>query len=307
MRVVVTGASGTIGAAVCRALSARGDTAIALSRDPERARQALDSSAAQTLRWEQPTAQEPPREALAGADAVINLLGEPISQRWTPQVKQAIRDSRVLSTRQLVRALRALPDGERPRTLISQSASGFYGACGSEPVDETAPPGADWLAQVVVAWESEALAGGDLMRVTVTRTGVVLSPRGGALAKMLPYFRLGLGGPVAGGRQYLPWVHLDDVAGALMHCLDDAQAQGPVNLAAPNPVTNAEFARALGRALGRPALLPVPAFALRALYGEMAMILTTGQALQPARLKLLGYRFRWPELGPALESVLRQG
>lgn len=304
MRVLVTGATGTIGAALCRALSERGDTVIALSRDPDRARRALGATAAQTLGWRRPTVEQPPPEALAGADAVVNLLGAPISQRWSAQAKREIYDSRVLGTRQLVRALRALPDAQRPRTLISQSASGFYGPRGSEPVDETAPPGADWLAQVVVAWESEALAGGDLMRVAVTRTGVVLSPRGGALARMLPFFRLGLGGPVAGGRQYLSWIHLDDVTGALLHCLDAPRAEGAINLTAPHPVTNAEFARALGRALHRPALLPVPAFALRALYGEMAMIVTTGQAVRPARLQLLGYSFRWPEIGPALASVL---
>jgi uncharacterized protein (TIGR01777 family) len=304
MRVVVTGATGVIGAAVCGALSDRGDSVVALSRDPQRAQRLLGDSVSQCFMWGQPSAEGPPLEAIAGADAVINLLGEPISQRWNERAKREIRDSRVLSTRHLVRALRSLSDRERPRTLISQSASGFYGPRGSEPVDETAPPGEDWLAQVVVAWESEALAAGDLVRVAVTRTGVVLSPRGGALAKMLPFFRLGVGGPVAGGRQFMPWVALDDVVGALLHCLGVEQADGAINVVAPHPVTNAEFSRALGRALGRPALVPVPAFALRALYGEMAMIVTTGQAVRPARLALLGYEFRWPQLGPALESVL---
>jgi uncharacterized protein (TIGR01777 family) len=303
MRVVVSGATGTIGSALCRALAARGDEVVALSRAPARARQRLAGVIADAREWAAPTREPPPQEALRGADAVVHLLGEPVAQRWTDAAKQRIRDSRVLSTRQLVGALRALPD-RRPSALISQSASGYYGPRGAELLDESAPPGSDWLAQVVVAWEAEAQAAAELARVVLTRTGVVLSPRGGALEKMLPFFRLGLGGPVAGGRQYVPWVHLDDVVGAICHCLDRADASGPINVAAPNPVTNAQFARALGRVLGRPAVLPVPRFALELLYGEMASIVTTGQALRPARLEQLGYSFAQPELEPALRSVL---
>jgi uncharacterized protein (TIGR01777 family) len=307
MRVVVTGATGTIGAAVCEALTRRGDEVVALSRAPSLAAETLQGAAARTLAWGHPTGTEPPREALAGSDAVVHLLGEPISQRWSARAKREIRDSRVLSTRNLAQALRRLPDNERPRTLVSQSATGFYGARGSQPVDEADGPGEDWLARVVVAWETEALAAGDLLRVSTTRTGVVLSPRGGALQKMLPFFRLGIGGPVAGGQQYMSWVHLDDVVGAMLRCLEDAHAEGAINVTAPNPVTNAEFSRSLGRVLHRPAVLPVPGFALRVRYGEMATILTTGQAVKPARLELLGHEFRWPELESALAAVLQQG
>lgn len=304
MRVVVSGATGTIGRAVSEALVARGDTAVALSREPDRARRVLPSEQVEAHGWARPAADPPPRDALSRADAVIHLLGEPIAQRWSRSAKDEIRDSRVLSTRALSKALRELPEAERPKVLVSQSATGFYGPRDAEPVDESSPPGRDWLSELVVAWEREALAASDLMRVAVTRTGVVLAPDGGALANMLPFYRLGLGGPVAGGRQYLPWIHLDDVVAGLLHCLDEAAAEGPVNLTAPDAVTNAEFSRALGKALHRPAVLPVPGFALRALYGEMAMIVTTGQNVRPSRLAMLGYRFRRPELAPALRAVL---
>ena len=217
----------------------------------------------------------------------------------------AIRDSRVLATRGLVEALKALSDADRPAALVSQSAAGYYGFRGDAPLDEHASAGDDFLAGVTVDWEREAEAAGSVMRVACTRTGVVLSPSGGALAKMIPFFRLGIGGPVAGGQQYVPWVHLDDVVGAVLCCVDNAGAVGPVNVTAPNPVTNAELSRALGHVLGRPAVLPVPGMAVKLLYGEMADIVTTGQRAVPARLGQLGYQFRHPELEEALHDVLK--
>lgn len=304
MRVLVTGATGTIGLALADALRERGDQVVALSRDPERGQRVLGHGA-DVHPWPQPTVEPPPAEALAGVDAVVHLLGEPVAQRWTESAKQAIRDSRVLSTRHLVTALAQLPDSERPAVLVSQSATGYFGARGDAPLDEQATAGHDFLANVVVAWEHEANAAAASMRVTCTRTGVVLSPRGGALAKMLPFFRLAVGGPVAGGQQYVPWIHLDDVVGALLRCVDAGEASGPVNVTAPNPVTNGEFSRALGRALGRPAVLPVPGVAVKLLYGEMAEIVTTGQRAVPARLRQLGYEFRHPEVEEALRDVLR--
>jgi uncharacterized protein (TIGR01777 family) len=303
MRVVITGSTGTIGLALARALHARGDEVVALSRDRRRAAAVL-GEAAQVQEWAEPKRSAPPRDALAGADAVVNLLGEPIAQRWTDASKREIRDSRVMSTRSLVEALRGLPDGERPGTLVSQSAVGYYGPRDAQTIDEEAPPSSDFVASVVVDWEREARSASPPLRVAITRTGVVLSPSGGALARMLPFFRLGVGGPVAGGRQYVPWIHLDDVVGAIMTCLDNQGAEGPLNVTAPNPVTNREFGRALGRALGRPAFLPVPGFALRLLYGEMAEVVTTGQRVLPARLGRLGYRFRHPQVEPALRDVL---
>jgi hypothetical protein len=306
MRVAVTGATGLIGKDLVGALNDRGDEVVALSRDPARARQALGDRV-EAHAWPNPTGAPPPEAALAGADAVVHLLGEPVAQRWTAEAKESIRRSRIDGTRSLVQGLLALAPDRRPGVLVSQSASGFYGPHGDEQLTEDAPAGDDFLAGVVVGWEDEAMRAASELRVAVTRTGVVLSPDGGALAKMLPFFRAGIGGPVAGGRQYVPWIHLDDVVGAMLLCLDNAQAVGPVNLAAPNPVTNAELSRTLGRVLKRPAVLPVPAIALKLLYGEMAQIVITGQCVVPSRLGQLGYAFRHPDLEAALRDVLGRG
>lgn len=307
MRVTVTGATGMLGRQLVGELLDRGDEVTVLSRDPERAAR-LFGGRARAEAWPDPQGAQPPAAALAGRDGVVNLLGEPVAQRWTAAVRDEIRDSRVLATRNLVAALRALPDGERPGVLVSQSASGFYGPRGSEPVTESEPAGDDFLARVCLDWEAAARAAGDhAMRVVLTRTGVVLADSGGALEKMLPPFKLGVGGPVAGGRQYVPWIHADDVAGALVHCLDDARADGPVNLSAPAPVTNAELSKALGHVLRRPAFVPVPGFAVKALYGDMAQIVTTGVRAVPARLEALGYEFRQPQLEQALRLATGSG
>lgn len=303
MRVLITGATGTIGLGLADALTARGDEVVALSRDPDRGQRVLGDKVT-VIGWARPGEEGPPAAALEGVDAVANLLGEPVAQRWTEESRRRIRDSRVLGTRSLVGALNALPDGAGPRVLVSQSATGYYGPRGDAPLDEQAGPGSDFLAGVVVAWEKEAAAAAGRMRVAYTRTGVVLSPSGGALAKMLPFFKLGIGGPVAGGRQYVPWIHLADVVAAIVHCLDQEAATGPVNVTAPNPVTNADLATALGHALSRPAILPVPGVAVRLLYGEMAEMVTTGQRAVPVKLRQLGFEFRHPELERALEDVL---
>jgi uncharacterized protein (TIGR01777 family) len=296
MRVTVTGATGTIGRALVGELTARGDEVTALSRNP-----ATADLGVETLQWGDPKGERPPAEALRGRDAVVHLLGETMAQRWTDRAKREIRDSRVLSTRNLVTALAELPEGERPGTLVSQSAVGWYGPRGDERLDEDQPAGNDFVAAVVRDWEGEAHKA-EGMRVVLTRTGVVMSPQGGALEKMLPFFRLGIGGPVAGGRQYVPWVHLDDVVGAVVFLLGE-QLSGPVNVTAPEPVTNKELSRTLGRVLRRPAVAPVPALAVKALYGEMATIVTTGQRAVPGRLLKLGYEFRQPDLERALRAV----
>lgn len=306
MRVVVTGATGTIGQAVVRELLSKDHSVVALSRDATNASDLLGDQV-DARAWLDPTGEPPPMEALSGANAVVHLLGEPISQRWSDDARRRIHDSRVLSTRLLVGTLRKLPDESRPEVLVSQSATGFYGPRDEHPVDEHAAPGDGWLAELVVAWEREAAAAADAVRVAITRTGVVLSPRGGALAKMLPFFRLGLGGPVAGGQQYVPWVHLDDVAGALIACAEQQALSGPVNVVAPDAASNAKLSRALGRALHRPAVLPVPGLALRVLYGEMSQLVTAGQRVFPARLIEAGYRFRHPSLDAALDDVLAHG
>ena len=301
MRVAVTGATGMIGGALVRELRARGHEPIALSRDAGAARQQLEVEA---YEWKAPKSEPPPLEALRRSDAVVNLLGETIAQRWSDDTRREIRDSRVLSTRNLVAALAELPEGERPRVLVSQSASGWYGARAEERLDEAEPAGDDFLARLTVDWEAEADRAEQLgVRVVQTRTGVVLSESAGALEKMLPFFKLGIGGPVAGGRQYVPWIHLDDVVGAFLFALENDALRGPVNVTAPEPVTNKELSRTLGRVLRRPAFAPVPALAVKTLYGEMASIVTTGQRAVPARLQELGYEFRRPDLEQALRAA----
>jgi uncharacterized protein (TIGR01777 family) len=301
LRVTVTGATGLIGTRVVRALGEQGAEVTVLTRDPARARATLGD--VQAARWS-PLEAPAPADALAGRDAIVHLAGEPIAQRWSVRAKRAIRDSRVEGTRNLVAGIGALANG-RPHTLVCSSAIGYYGAHGEEPLDEDAPPGDGFLAGVCVAWEAEAAGARALgMRAVTVRTGVVLSRAGGALAKMLPPFRLGVGGPVAGGRQYVSWIHIDDLVAMIVTAIGDERWSGPVNAAAPAPVTNRELSRTLGRVLRRPALLPVPGVALRALYGEMAEVVTTGVRAVPAKALVLGFRFRHAQLEPALRSAL---
>lgn len=303
MKVAVTGATGTLGRAVVEALRDRGDEVTALSRDAAGAREKLGEGV-QALEWKAPKSEVPPAEALSGQDAVVHLLGEPVAQRWSESAKKEIRDSRVLATRNLVAALRDLGEAARPSVLVSQSATGWYGPRGDERVEESEPAAGDFLARVCFEWEAEARKAEELgLRVALTRTGVVLSEDGGALEKMLPPFKLGVGGPVAGGNQYVPWVHTDDIVGALLFCLDNEAASGPLNLTAPEPVTNSELSKALGRVLHRPAVAPVPGLAIKALYGEMGSIVTTGVRAVPARLLELGYEFRQPDLERALRAA----
>jgi uncharacterized protein len=301
MRVAVTGATGVIGGALVGELRGRRDEPVALSRNAARAKERLGVDA---YEWRAPKTETPPLDALRGSDAVVNLLGETIAQRWNDDTKREIRDSRILTTRSLVAGLAELPEGERPRVLVSQSASGWYGARGEERLDEAEPAGDDFLGRLTVDWEAEADRAEELgVCVVLPRTGVVLSESGGALEKMLPFFKLGIGGPVAGGDQYVPWVHLDDVVGALLFALDNDALRGPVNVTAPEPVTNKELSRTLGKVLHRPAFAPVPALAVKTLYGEMASIVTTGQRAVPARLQELGYEFRQPDLEQALRAA----
>ena len=306
MKILVTGATGLVGQRFIAHARAEGHTLAALTRDAARGRQALgEDPGIEVHEWPEPKSAPPPAAALRAADAVVHLLGETIAQRWSDSVKQEIRDSRVRSTEQLVAGLRALPEAERPRVFVSQSATGYYGARDDTPLDESAAPGDGFLADVVKAWEAQANAAGALgLRVATARTGVVLAGGAGALAKMLPPFKLGVGGPVAGGRQWVPWIHLDDNVGALLHLITDERAEGPANLTAPAPATNTELSRALGRVLHRPAVLPVPALALKLLYGEMASIVLTGARAVPKRLEALSYAFVHPELEPALRDVL---
>lgn len=302
MKVAVTGATGTIGRALVAALRDRGDQVVVLSRNPEKAKQALGAGV-EARAWAEPESEPAPAEALADADAVVHLAGEPVDQRWSDEAKKKIRESRELGTRNLVATLKEA--GPRLHTLVSASASGYYGARGDERVAEDEPPGDDFLADVVVRWEREAAKAEEHgVRVVMLRTGIVLSEQGGALSRMLTPFKLGVGGPIAGGGQYMPWIHSDDVVGAFLFALDNDSVSGPVNLSAPEPVTNREFSKALGKALHRPAFAPVPALAIKTLYGEMATIVTDGVRMVPARLEELGYEYRHPDLHEALEAAV---
>jgi uncharacterized protein len=301
MRVTLTGATGGIGRGLAEALIARGDEVTALTRSPERAAGRLPQGVT-AVGWD-PVAGPAPADALAGRDAVVNLAGENVAQRWTSEVKQRIRASRELGTRNLVEGLRIAEP--RPAALVSGSASGYYGPHGDERVGEDAPAGDDFLAAVSLAWEREAMEAEGLgMRVAIVRTGIVLDADSGALATMLTPFKLGVGGPVAGGRQYMPWIHREDEIGLLLAALDNPRFSGPVNGSAPEPATNRDFSRALGRALHRPVFAPIPAAAIKVLYGDMSQIVVNGVRMVPDRAAELGYTFRHPDLDEALRSTL---
>jgi hypothetical protein len=301
MRVLVTGASGLIGSAVCDALLARGDEVAALTRDPDRAR--ASNPTASWYAWS-PTTERPPAAALDGVDAVVNLIGEAINQRLTAAAKRRILESRERATKNLVDALAAAD--AKPRVLVSQSAAGRYGDRGDAIIDESAPAGTDFLAGVCERWEAAAAPAEDAgIRLVITRTGHVLDPAGGLLKQLLLPFRLGVGGPLAGGRWYMPWIHRDDEVALILWALDTDEASGPFNSCAPSPVTNREFSTALGRALRRPAITPVPRLAVAAILGqEMAVAATSSIRAVPRRALDLGHRFRYDDVEAALRDLL---
>ncbi len=305
MRIVVTGGTGFIGRPLCQRLVGLGHAVTVLTRDPGAARSVLDPRIS-VIGWEGfrgPT--DGLMAALGDGDVVINLAGAQIAAgRWNAHVKDRLRQSREGTTSALVAALSKLPT--RPVLLISASAIGYYGPRGDEPLTEESPSGAGFLASLCREWEAAARAAERLgVRVVLPRIGVVLGQHGGALAKMLPAFRMGLGGPVGSGAQWMSWIHLDDLIELLLFLLNEAVG-GPVNATAPHPVTNREFARTLGRTLGRPAWARVPAPVLRLLLGEMAEeLLLTGQRVLPHRAEALGFRFRYPTLSEALGAILR--
>jgi uncharacterized protein (TIGR01777 family) len=302
VKVAVTGATGTIGREVVRALRERGDDVVVLTRNPGKAQESLGSEV-QAVEWAKPESDPAPATAFEGTDAVVHLAGEPVDQRWDDDAKQRILDSREAGTRNLVAGMKG--SGTQLKTLISASASGYYGPRGDEKVPESDPAGDDFLSDVVVRWEREAQKAEELgLRVALLRTGIVLSADGGALGKMLTPFKLGVGGPIAGGRQYMPWIHEDDVVGAYLFALDNDSVSGPINLSAPDPVTNKEFSKRLGKVLHRPAFSPVPAFAIKTMYGEMSTIVVNGVRMVPERLEQLGYEFRRPDLDEALKAAV---
>jgi uncharacterized protein (TIGR01777 family) len=302
VRILITGATGFIGAHLVRRLLGEGHAVVALTRNVQAARRVLPAGC-ECRAWK--PAASPEAAVLQGADAVVHLAGAGIAdQRWTPARKQAIRESRVAGTGALVRALAAVPAAARPATLIAASAIGYYGDRGDEQLDEAAGPGSDFLAEVCEAWEHEAGAAEELgVRVAIIRIGVVLGRDGGALQKMLLPFRLGLGGRLGSGRQWMSWIHVDDLVGLFAYAIEHAEVCGVLNGVAPAPVTNAEFTAALGRALRRPAVLPVPALGLRLALGEMSTMLLAGQRVVPRAAQRFGFEFRYPKIEPALADL----
>lgn len=300
MRIAVTGSTGLVGSAVVGRLKESGNEVLRFVRGASGVGEG-------TIRWD-PAAGAIDAAALEGIDAVVHLAGENISSgRWSAARKAAIRDSRVKGTTLLCDALAGC--ARPPATLVCASATGYYGDRGEEPLTEDSPPGSGFLAEVCREWEAACAAAVRRgIRVVHLRTGIVLSAEGGALARMLPLFRAGLGGALGSGRQYWSWITLDDLAGVVLHALSREEIKGPVNAVAPRPVTNREFTEALARALSRPALLPAPAFALRLALGEMAdALLLSGARVVCRRLEETGYRFLHPEIGGALSAVLGRG
>ena len=299
MKALVTGASGFVGPRLLRLL----DSPIALSRDPDRTRAKIGNLVGRVVRWD-PMQGPPPAEAFDGVDAVFHLAGESVAEgRWTAAQKAKIHDSRTIGTRNLVQGI--VQAAQRPRVLVSASAVGFYGNRGDEELPETAPPADDFLAKVCVEWEAEALAAEKAgVRVVTARTGIVLGSGGGALAKMLTPFRLGGGGPLGDGRQWMPWIHVADLARLYVHAAESPSIQGAMNAVAPHPVRNAEFTKALARQLHRPAFIPAPYFGLRLLFGEFAQVLFASQRVIPRVALDTGFVFQYPEIAAALREIL---
>jgi uncharacterized protein (TIGR01777 family) len=296
MRVVVTGASGLVGSLLLERLGGRGDQVTAVARHPPADRGTAEWAVGDV------TAGGPWQEAVTAADAVVHLAGEPLDRRrWSPEQKARLTRSRIEGTRRVVEAL-----GRRqaPAVLVSASAVGYYGPRGEEPLDEESAPGTDFLAALCRDWEEAARAAAPPVRVVCLRFAVVLSRRGGALARMLPAFKMFVGGPLGDRRAWFPWIHEEDAAGLVLHALDQPALSGPVNAVAPELVRMGDFAQALGRRLGRPAVLPVPQAALRVVLGELAGAINPGQKVVPRAAVGAGYHFRHERLDSALAAAL---
>lgn len=297
MKIAVTGATGFIGGVLTSELEQRGIEYTVITRRRGEAA-TIRPGARSVVDWGTLSAR-----SLDGLDGVIHMAGAPVAQRWTANARREIRESRETSTRELVRVLGQCD--RPPPVLVSFSAIGYYGPTGDEKLTESSPPGSDFLADVCVLWEREALAARAFgIRVVNPRVGIVIGPDGGALAQMLLPFKLGIGGPIGTGRQWMSWVHVSDVVGITLEALSNEALKGPVNATAPDPVRNREFSKSLGRALHRPAVLPTPVFGLKLIFGEFAEILATGQRVVPAAALEAGYRFSYPDLEPALASAV---
>jgi uncharacterized protein (TIGR01777 family) len=302
MKIALAGGSGFLGTALTQALTRDGhDVAVLTRQNPA---SVPPQPRVTHVAWKPDGTSGPWAAALNGADAVVNLAGESIAaRRWSDRQKQEIRESRLRATTSLTAAIRQV--ARAPKVLVSGSAVGYYGDRGDETITESSAPGKDFLAGVAEAWENAADQVADLTRVALVRTGIVLDRNGGALAKMLPPFQLFVGGPLGSGRQYMPWIHKEDWVRLVTWTMTHEGARGALNATSPAPVTNAEFSKALGRALHRPSLLPAPAFALRLALGEMAdALLLGGQRALPARATDLGFSFRYSNIDGALSNIL---
>ena len=300
MKALVTGASGFVG----RRLLSKLEEPVVLTRDEKKAAKALEPFHAKAFTWD-PMAGPPPAAAFDGVDTVFHLAGDPVADgRWTEKKKARIRDSRIIGTRNLVAGIRDL--AKKPKSLVSASAVGYYGSRGKEEIDERSPPGSDFLAEVCAGWEKEATTARELgIRVVPIRTGIVLGKNGGALAKMLTPFKLGLGSPLGDGQQYMPWIHIDDLVEVMLFAAREPTLNGPLNGTAPHPVTNRDFTKTLGRVLGRPTFMPaVPPLALKVLFGQFGQVLLDSQRAIPTAALAAGFAFRFPELEPALREIL---
>lgn len=303
-RVLITGATGLIGSHLVAYLSERGYLVVALARNPEEDRRKVPK-AERVLAWHARSTEGEWRRGVADADIVVNLAGAPLAQRWTDEARREIHASRVLGTRSLVEAMSGTNRAGRPQVLINGSAVGYYGLMRTEPVDESASPGDGFPSDVCVAWEEEAMRAEEKgARVVRIRSGVVLHPEGGALAEMLPPFRMFVGGPIGGGDQPWPWIHMADELGLIAHAITTDSLRGPLNAVAPQQITNAEFADALGETLRRPSLIHAPRFVLRAKLGEAAAIVTGGQNVIPAVAQKSGYSYRFSDIREALADLL---
>jgi uncharacterized protein (TIGR01777 family) len=302
VRIVIAGGSGFLGHLLVTRLAADRHDITILTRRPGR-----NAGPAKAVAWNPDgDATGDWVQSMDGAAAVINLAGEGIAdKRWSPARKAALVDSRVRPTRSLIAAMKRA--SKPPRVLIQGSGAGYYGTHGDEILDESSPPGTDFFGQLCVAWEAAAAPAQDLgARLVIVRQGIVLARNGGALKKMLPPFHFFVGGPIASGRQYISWIHRDDWLAVMLWAISDPSASGPLNATAPNPVPNAEFARAIGHALHRPSWLPVPGLALRLLVGEMANdALIKGQRVVPARALSLGFHFAFPTIDDAMKEILK--
>ncbi len=303
MHVTITGATGLIGSLLVARLLERGDEVTVLTRDVHRASQALPK--AHAIAWD-PTRDPAPASALAGRDAVVNLAGAPVFQRWTPDAKREITRSRITTTDNLVAGIGTVPTANRPAVLVSGSASGFYGDAGDRVLDEGATPAHDFLGGVASGWEQAAREADELgLRVITVRTGMVLAAEGGALPQLARPIRLGAASWLGSGRQYVPWIHVDDHVGILLAALDHGDFRGPINASAPEPVTNRVLSKAVARVLRRPMLFGAPAPLIRMALGERAALVLDSCRMIPGRAEALGYQFAHPDLDEALRDLLR--